>query len=66
MQRITISPDQTVSDTIHLTREQMHYLQRVLRLKVGDKFIAQDGQGQQWRGFGRAHQSDRPLRGRRR
>lgn len=48
MQRITLTPDQTVSDTLYLTRDQTHYLQRVLRLKAGDKFIAQDGQGQQW------------------
>ena len=48
MQRITINPDQKVADTLHLTREQIHYLQRVLRLKAGDKFIVQDGQGQQW------------------
>lgn len=48
MQRITISPTQRVSDTLQLTREQVHYLQRVLRLKPGDVFIVQDGQGQQW------------------
>lgn len=50
MQRITISPNQPVTDTLQLTREQTHYLQRVLRLKPGDVFIAQDGQGQQWQG----------------
>ncbi|MEM8612145.1 MAG: 16S rRNA (uracil(1498)-N(3))-methyltransferase [Cyanobacteria bacterium P01_H01_bin.105] len=48
MQRITISPAQRVADTLQLTQEQAHYLQRVLRLKSGDHFIAQDGQGQQW------------------
>lgn len=50
MQRITIDPNQPVTDTLQLTREQAHYLQRVLRLKPGDVFIAQDGQGQQWQG----------------
>ena len=48
MQRITISPDQRVANTLQLTHEQTHYLQRVLRLQSGDRFIAQDGQGQQW------------------
>ncbi|MBX2863308.1 MAG: 16S rRNA (uracil(1498)-N(3))-methyltransferase [Leptolyngbyaceae cyanobacterium MAG.088] len=50
MQRITISPTQRVDDTLQLTHEQIHYLQRVLRLRPGDVFIAQDGQGQQWQG----------------
>lgn len=50
MQRITIHPDQSVTDTLQLTREQAHYLQRVLRLKPGDGFIIQDGQGRQWQG----------------
>ena len=48
MQRITISPGQRVANTLQLTHEQTHYLQRVLRLQSGDRFIAQDGQGQQW------------------
>lgn len=48
MQRITINPDQRVADRLHLTSEQVHYLQRVLRLNSGDVFIAQNGQGQQW------------------
>ncbi len=50
MQRITISPAQRVNNTLQLTSEQIHYLQRVLRLRPGDLFIAQDGQGQQWQG----------------
>ncbi len=49
MQRVTISPAQMVANTLQLTSEQVHYLQRVLRLKPGDMFIAQDGQGQQWK-----------------
>lgn len=48
MQRITIEPAQRGANTIWLTHEQTHYLQRVLRLKSGDLFIAQDGEGHQW------------------
>ena len=48
MQRITIDPSQRSADLLQLTTEQVHYLQRVLRLKPGDLFIAQDGQGEQW------------------
>ncbi|EKU97711.1 RNA methyltransferase, RsmE family [Leptolyngbya sp. PCC 7375] len=50
MQRITIRSAQRVdnTNTFQLTDEQIHYLQRVLRLKSGDLFIAQDGEGQQW------------------
>ncbi|MEM9804327.1 MAG: 16S rRNA (uracil(1498)-N(3))-methyltransferase [Cyanobacteria bacterium P01_D01_bin.56] len=48
MQRITIEPAQRVENTLQLTHEQTHYLQRVLRLKPGDLFIAQDGKGHQW------------------
>ena len=50
MQRITINPAQRVADTLQLNSEQVHYLQRVLRLRAGDRFIAQDGQGQRWQG----------------
>ncbi|MEM6254597.1 MAG: 16S rRNA (uracil(1498)-N(3))-methyltransferase [Cyanobacteria bacterium P01_D01_bin.156] len=48
MQRITIEPAQRVENVLRLTNEQNHYLQRVLRLKPGDMFIAQDGKGHQW------------------
>jgi 16S rRNA (uracil1498-N3)-methyltransferase len=49
VQRITISADQQQSGSlITLQAEQVHYLARVLRLKAGDRFIAQTGQGQQW------------------
>jgi 16S rRNA (uracil1498-N3)-methyltransferase len=49
VQRITISADQQQgSSLIALRGDQVHYLMRVLRLKVGDRFIAQTGQGQQW------------------
>lgn len=33
---------------ITLRPEQRHYLHRVLRLGAGDRFLAQDGKGQQW------------------
>ena len=48
VQRITISPPQQQGALLILQPEQVHYLMRVLRLKVGDRFIAQNGQGQQW------------------
>lgn len=54
MQRITLSPQRrpavgkSSSDLIYLEADQIHYLRRVLRLKAGDRFIAQTGQGQQW------------------
>ncbi|MEA5464427.1 16S rRNA (uracil(1498)-N(3))-methyltransferase [Leptothoe sp. PORK10 BA2] len=48
MQRITIDLAQQVADRLQLTPDQVHYLQRVLRLNPGDVFIAQDGQGHQW------------------
>ncbi len=48
VQRITVSPQQYQGTSIALTAQQVHYLVRVLRLKVGDRFIAQDGSSQQW------------------
>ncbi|MEM6449276.1 MAG: 16S rRNA (uracil(1498)-N(3))-methyltransferase [Cyanobacteria bacterium P01_D01_bin.105] len=50
VQRITINPDQLDSEetSILLSSEQAHYLTRVLRLKEGNRFIVQDGQGSQW------------------
>ncbi len=48
VQRITISLQQHQGSSIALTDQQVHYLVRVLRLKVGDRFIAQDGMTQQW------------------
>ncbi len=48
VQRITISANQLEEDQIQLAAEQSHYLRRVLRLSVGDRFIAQDGFGSQW------------------
>ncbi|MEL6159775.1 MAG: 16S rRNA (uracil(1498)-N(3))-methyltransferase [Cyanobacteria bacterium J06623_5] len=48
VQRLTIDVSQHQGETITLRREQTHYLCRVLRLRPGDRFIAQDGQGHQW------------------
>jgi 16S rRNA (uracil1498-N3)-methyltransferase len=48
VQRITIDSQQCEGSVLALKADQMHYLSRVLRLKAGDRFIAQDGQGQQW------------------
>ncbi len=47
-QRVVIDPCQICLKAIALTQDQQHYLGRVLRLKVGDRFIAMDGQGQSW------------------
>ena len=35
-------------DRIILNKEQNHYLKRVLRLRLGDRFIAMDGLGKSW------------------
>ncbi|NJN01436.1 MAG: 16S rRNA (uracil(1498)-N(3))-methyltransferase [Leptolyngbyaceae cyanobacterium SL_1_1] len=48
MQRLIVTPSQFHSGSIQLTAEQQHYLRRVLRLQAGDRFLALDGQGQQW------------------
>jgi 16S rRNA (uracil1498-N3)-methyltransferase len=48
LQHLVIAPKQLDDDRIPLTREQQHYLNRVLRLQVGDRFVAMDGQGQAW------------------
>ncbi len=49
VQRITIGSDQLQGTSlIVLQADQVHYLVRVLRLKAGDRFIAQNGQGEQW------------------
>ncbi|MEM6598534.1 MAG: 16S rRNA (uracil(1498)-N(3))-methyltransferase [Cyanobacteria bacterium P01_C01_bin.69] len=48
VQRITIRASQKKGDIVELTANQSHYLRRVLRLGVGDRFIAQNGLGAQW------------------
>jgi len=48
IQRLAVTPSQICDRTIDLTREQQHYLNRVLRLQAGDQFIAMDGRGHWW------------------
>lgn len=48
LQRLTIAPEQWQGEAIALGGEQRHYLQNVLRLQIGDRFIALDGRGSTW------------------
>ncbi|MEG4211480.1 16S rRNA (uracil(1498)-N(3))-methyltransferase [Microcoleus sp. S13_B4] len=48
LQRLAITAPQICDRKIDLTREQQHYLNRVLRLHAGDRFIAMDGRGHWW------------------
>ncbi len=48
LQRLVIELAQQQDGQIFLTPSQQHYLNRVLRLKEGDRFIAMDGQGNWW------------------
>ncbi|MEH2204352.1 MAG: 16S rRNA (uracil(1498)-N(3))-methyltransferase [Nostoc sp.] len=48
LQRIAIAPSQFQQGQILLTKEQQHYLGRVLRLREDDRFIAMDGKGKWW------------------
>jgi 16S rRNA (uracil1498-N3)-methyltransferase len=48
MQRLIVQPNQVTGEHLRLTPDQQHYLYRVLRLAVGDHFLALDGGGQQW------------------
>ncbi|MBP5974097.1 16S rRNA (uracil(1498)-N(3))-methyltransferase [Brasilonema sp. CT11] len=48
LQRIAIAPSQFQQEQILLTKEQQHYLERVLRLREGDRFIAINGKGKWW------------------
>ena len=48
MYRLVIDPAQKQNEQIQLTSSQQHYLQRVLRLGNGDRFVAMDGLGQIW------------------
>lgn len=48
MQRLVVGAEQIHAQILLLTAEQQHYLRRVLRLKVGDRFIAMDGWGKLW------------------
>lgn len=44
--RITITPEQRQHNTLRLTADQWHYLNRVVRLGVGSQFGVMDGEGQ--------------------
>ncbi len=46
--RLVIAPHQIDNGTVLLTEPQQHYLQRVLRLNQGDRFVVLDGAGQVW------------------
>lgn len=48
MQRLVVQPQQIRDRALVLTAEQQHYLQRVLRLGAGDRFVAMDGRGGGW------------------
>ncbi len=48
LQRLAIAPQQICRQKVFLTVEQHHYLERVLRLGVGDRFIIMDGEGKWW------------------
>lgn len=48
LQRVAIAPSQIHSTELHLNDTQIHYLQRVLRLQGGDRFVAMDGLGHWW------------------
>ncbi|MBW3586663.1 MAG: 16S rRNA (uracil(1498)-N(3))-methyltransferase [Cyanobacteria bacterium 0813] len=48
LQRLAVTASQICDRQIDLTREQQHYLNRVLRLQAGDQFIAMDGRGHWW------------------
>ena len=48
MQRLVIAPTQRQNGKIYLTPQQQHYLERVLRLKPGDRLIAMNGRGSSW------------------
>jgi 16S rRNA (uracil1498-N3)-methyltransferase len=48
LQRLAIATSQLQEQQILLTREQLHYLRRVLRLGEGESFIAMDGKGNWW------------------
>ncbi len=46
--RLVIETEQVNNEQIYLKIAQLHYLERVLRLKPGDRFIAMDGKGNSW------------------
>jgi 16S rRNA (uracil1498-N3)-methyltransferase len=48
LQRLVCDGNWLPDEPIDLTPDQRHYLVRVLRLAIGDRFIVLNGQGQSW------------------
>ncbi len=48
LQRVTIASEQLVAGRVVLTADQLHYLQRVLRLSPGAQFVVTTGRGRAW------------------
>lgn len=49
LQRVTLPIGGTqLGESLIIPEDQLHYLQRVLRLGSGDKFIAMSGRGERW------------------
>jgi 16S rRNA (uracil1498-N3)-methyltransferase len=48
VQRIVVQAGQIQGDRLQLTTDQHHYLQRVLRLRLGDRFLVLNGEGALW------------------
>ena len=48
LQRLVVKAEQLQNGHVCLVPSQLHYLQRVLRLGAGDRFIAMDGEGHAW------------------
>lgn len=46
--RLVFALSQQTGETVSLTKEQQHYLKRVLRFNIGDRFVAMNGQGLSW------------------
>jgi len=46
--RVVIEPQQRENQHIYLKIEQLHYLERVVRLNRGDRFLVMDGRGNCW------------------
>lgn len=46
--RLVINPTQIDNQQLLLSNDQRHYLHRVVRLQLGERFIAMDGKGEAW------------------
>lgn len=56
---VAIAPEQINNRQVELTAEQKHYLFRVVRLGVGDRFIAMNGKGDRWQAILQTNDSDK-------